>query len=239
MKSQLYKAAILATIGLASVSAVKAESYGDLIVGFTTQSGTDHMYDLGALSTLTSGETWSAATLGITGGSFYWGVIGDATAADSSFLTGISSTADTLWLTTGGVKPAAANGSTVSSADTGINGVLVNFGGSTASYSAGSTATDLASDDNSWNQQTIVGPHATSFVNSYANPNVQNQATASLWQVTGDSSSPVLDGTFNLGTDGTLTFNTVAVPEPATYGLLAASGLLVVSLRNQFRRKQA
>jgi hypothetical protein len=33
--------------------------------------------------------------------------------------------------------------------------------------------------------------------------------------------------------------NPVAVPEPATYGILASASLLVVSLRSQFRRKQA
>src|ERR1035437_5022181 len=96
----LYKAALLAALGLGSITAVQAESYGDLIVGFTTTTGIDHLYDLGSLSLLTSGQTWDAATLGITGGTYSWGVVGNAGAADSAFLTGISSTSDTLWTTT-------------------------------------------------------------------------------------------------------------------------------------------
>jgi hypothetical protein len=48
-------------------------------------------------------------------------------------------------------------------------------------------------------------------------------------------------GTFdiNVNTDSVTFTGVDAVPEPATYGLLAASGLLIVSLRRQFKAKNA
>jgi hypothetical protein len=67
-----------------------------------------------------------------------------------------------------------------------------------------------------------------------------------LWEVVGSSSAQtaadIYEGyfAFNANTDSlTFTGAAVSVPEPTTYGLLAGAGLLVVSLRNQFRRKQA
>jgi hypothetical protein len=53
----------------------------------------------------------------------------------------------------------------------------------------------------------------------------------------GTSHQSVYQGYFTLNSNGVLDFT--AVPEPSTYGLLAGAGLLVVSLRNQLRRKQA
>jgi hypothetical protein len=52
----------------------------------------------------------------------------------------------------------------------------------------------------------------------------------------------VLEGTFTLDVSGatpTLTFATVSVPEPTTYGIAAGLGLLVLSLRRQFSKKAA
>ena len=41
---------------------------------------------------------------------------------------------------------------------------------------------------------------------------------------------------FSLATDGTLTYGSVAVPEPASFGALAGLGMLLVSLRRQFMK---
>jgi hypothetical protein len=56
----------------------------------------------------------------------------------------------------------------------------------------------------------------------------------------GSSSKAGYEGYFTFNSDGTLDFTTGSgtVPEPATYGIFAGAGLLVVSLRNQLRRKQ-
>jgi hypothetical protein len=48
------------------------------------------------------------------------------------------------------------------------------------------------------------------------------------------------EGSFILGSDGTLQFDVAPiVPEPMTYGLLSGLGLLAVSLRHQIRRLRA
>ena len=66
----LYKSALLAALGLASVTAVQAASYnGDIIIGFTSTSGNDLFADLGTVANLTDGENFaisglSAYTLG-------------------------------------------------------------------------------------------------------------------------------------------------------------------------------
>ncbi len=217
MKNQLSVALLLA-LGLAGESAVQAESYGDLIVGFTTQSGSDHMYDLGSATTLVNGQTWNLATLltGINLTTVHWGIIGDATAGDSSFLSNFSGK-DTLWSTTAGPVPPNNNESAFGQADTGVNIILVSFGGSTASYSAGSSATDAATDDNSWNTDTLNPLHATDFANSYDNPNVIGLSSASFWQTTADSSTPVKLGSFSLASTGVLTYNVGTTPPTAGF----------------------
>jgi len=234
----MYKFALLAALGLASVSAVKAESYGDLIVGFTTGSGSDVIYDLGNLSTLTSGETWSASTLGISGGTYSWGVIGDG----SSAYQGTSY--DTLYTTLAAGLPFRLNGNGAWQApDTGINTLVAQLPGGAANFgpNSGTTiATTVAGNPNpnSWLAETVNGSLSTAFHNAYVNPNVANQAVADLYQVNDDNSAPTIDGTFSLSSGGTLTFNTVsAVPEPATYGLLSGAGMLLLGLRRQFSRK--
>jgi hypothetical protein len=56
----------------------------------------------------------------------------------------------------------------------------------------------------------------------------------------GSSSKAVYQGDFTFNSDGTLdyTFASSAVPEPSTYGIFAASGLLALSMRRQFLRQQ-
>jgi hypothetical protein len=56
----------------------------------------------------------------------------------------------------------------------------------------------------------------------------------------GGTHKTVYQGDFTFNSDGTLDFTTAftSAPEPSTYGLAAAGGLLLVSLRHQFRRKQ-
>ena len=239
---KMYKLVILAAIGLASVPAVKAESYGDLIVGFTTQTGTDHLYDLGNLASLTIGQTRTASALGLTSGAYTFGVIGDAYAADytsnGGFLTTLSGSFDTLWATTSGATPVVANKSVFGAADTGITSILNQFPGKSANTNPGDNTSIAASDDNSWATQTINGTKTSNFVNAYGNPNAVNQGAAILWQVADDGvSAPVAVGQFNLDSSGNLSFN--SVPEPSTYGLLLGAGVALLAFRKSTVRKTA
>ncbi len=220
---KLHKAALLAALGLASVSAVKADTFGDLIVGFTTQSGNDVLYDIAnGGGNLYNGESWSAATLGISAGSvnsYSWGVIGDALGSDES------TSYDSVWTTKAGLTPTKLNGGSAWGAvDTGITSVYGNAPG-----------TDPASDANSWNKETLNGTLGTDYLNAYLNPNTAGASTINFYEVIDNNTAPALQGDFSLGNDGTLTFN--AVPEPATCGMIAGFGLLILSLRNQLRRQ--
>lgn len=194
---------------LASIPAIKAETYGDLIVGFTKKSGTDYMLDLGSSANLTNGSSWnlSAALSGYTLSAVNWGVAADAMVGDHSFLPNISTAADTLWSTTPVQAPPTANESTWGFFESGINSILGNFPGGPYNTNPGDSLTIAASDDNSWYTQTINGSQTTDIVNSYVNPNIVGVSSGILWQTTADNSAPVPLGVFNLSSSGILTFS--------------------------------
>ncbi len=229
MKKQLQATLLAVVTGVAASSAQAATYNGDLLIGFTAQSGTDVIYDLGATSSLFNGQTWNLSSLlsGFNLSTVNWGVIGDK-----------SGTPRVAWTTTavGGAVPANLPSNTKwATLDTATKSIYQNF--STAG--AGVSLSIAATDDNSWNQQTINGTLATAYHNAYANPNVVGLTSDTFYQVSANNTSPVELGSFSLGADSMVTYTTVAVPEPSTYSLLAGAGLLAVSLRNQFRRKQA
>ena len=226
-----HKAAVLAAIGLASLSAsTEAATYnGDLIIGFSgTGSSSDLIYDLGSASSLFDGEQWTLGSLlsGIDLTTVMWGVIGDVN----------SGSPRTAWTTTGGVVPPAVPGAgTVNAINTSLKSIYQNVG---PNAGAGNYAVVLTSDDNSWKSQTIAPSLVTQYKNVYGDPNVTGLTTASLFLTPGNNSVPTLLGTFSLAANGTVTYNVTPVPEPGTYGLLAVGGLVVLALRSQFRRKQ-
>jgi hypothetical protein len=228
---KLYRTALLAALGLASMVTAQAATYnGDLIVGFTTQSGSDVIYDLGAESSLTSGETWNLASL-LSGfsslSSVNWGVLGDKNISGSRY----------VWSTTDGTTApnTVNNNSAWGKIDNAIGSIYSNFG----TAGAGQSLSIDSGDANSWNQQTINGSGSTQYINLAAqlSPNVLGLTSDSLYGALANGSDPVLLGNFALGNNGVLTFT--AVPEPITFGAFAGAGLLLVSLRNQLRRKQA
>lgn len=228
MKKQL-KAVILAAAAVAATSAQAATYNGDLLIGFTAQSGTDVIYDLGAASSLANGQTWDLSSLlsGFNLSTVNWGVIGDK-----------SGTPRVAWTTTAvgaGAPPFLPSNTKWGTLDTATKSIYSGF----ATAGAGVSLSIDATLDNSWNQQTINGTLATAYHNAYANPNVVGLTSDTFYQVSANNTAPMELGNFALGANGTVTYTTVAVPEPSTYGLLAGAGLLAVSLRNQFRRKQA
>ena len=185
----------------------KSESYSDLLVGFTTQSGSDIIYDLGSLTALTDGQTWSAGTLGISVGNVNnckWGVVGDDYAANGSVAQ------NTLWTTDGVVPSILINGgSKFNSIDSSISSIfkpILDNGWTNYTVSAG--------DANSWNNQTISGALTTQYHNAYVNPNTIGVTSNYLYEITDQNIPAVPVGVFSLSSNGTLTFNLVASSSP-------------------------
>jgi hypothetical protein len=221
------RAALLAAAAFAVVASTQAATYtGDLLIGFTSQSGNDFIFDLGQASALTSGQQFnlSSQLSGFNLNTVNWGIVGDKN------VLGVR----TAWTTTGGASPIPVNSTAAwGTLDTATKSIYQNFpvGGANDSFSIAST------DDNSWNQQTINGSLTTQYHNAYENPNLVGTGTATLWNLVANGSPGSQFGSFTLGANGMVTFT--AVPEPTTYGVLAGFGLLVLSLRRSFSQKSA
>jgi hypothetical protein len=225
-----YKAALLAVLGLASLSAAQAATYpkGDLIVGFTIGSagaGTDLIYDLGQTSSLTDGQSWDLSSL-LTGynlNNVQWGVIGNTTSPRVD------------WTTTDGTQAATVGTLTLFNGLNSIDGGIYSFFGTAG---AGQYAVVDYSEQNSWYSQTVSPTLTTQYKTMYEDPNVTGLTTATLWNAAYQT-TPTEMGSFTLNGSGVLSFNVTPVPEPSTMGLFSAgAGMLVLAWRNKSRRKQ-
>ena len=223
----MYKLALLAAVGLVSITSAQAQyNQGDLLVGFTTGSGNDLIYDIGSASSLTQGESWNLASL-LTGNlstiaNDSWGVIGVTPGAYNAGTSTIFTTASGS--NVGALGSIGKNQFKAAITDVGTIGL---------DFSSGVSAYDAASDGNSWNSQ---ANGSTGFAADTTNPNATGVATQTFY--TEQSTGLGQDSFFSLGSTGTLTFGTaVSVPEPATYGLLSGAGMLLLGLRRQLSRK--
>jgi hypothetical protein len=225
-----YKLALMAAIGLVSVTVAQAQYSGDLVVG-VYQSGVANteVYDLGTFGGLYSGETWNLSSALNTAGfsatlnsSADFGVVGFDTVSPGSLDESV------MYVTTAGSTPLTLTGSSkynVPRAD--IATIGSNEGAQTIN----------AENDVDWYSQTLSGgPGLTSDLGYNLGSAVTG--TLDLWSVQDNGSAPTLDGFFGLNASNEiLTF--VAVPEPTTYSIMAGAGLLMLSLHNKFRRKQS
>ncbi len=225
---QYYQTALVAALGLASVSLASAATYpkGDLLVGFTGGTGTDLIYDLGQASSLTNGQTWTLNTLlaGYTLSSVQWGVVGNTTSPRAA------------WTTTDGTQ--AGTLSTPGNYNS-LNGIDISFYNFFGAAGADQFATVDSTDQNSWYAQTVNPTLTTQYQTIYENPNVTGLSSATLWNAP-LATTPSAAGSFALDNTGTLTFTAAPVPEPSTLALLSAgSGLLFLAWRKNNRRSQA
>jgi hypothetical protein len=206
-----FKYALLAASALAvAASAQAAYSSGDLLIGFTGGSS-DFIYDLGKVTSLTSGETWSlGSALGT-----QFGVVG-ASAPASGFIYATSAdSAENGYVLSANYSQAKANIATIA-------GTLT---------LAGQSRTTTPGDTTGWTYQTSqpAGTPGNILQNNLFDPNVSVGSTAYLFQNAAQTAA-LADGSFTYDTSsGMVTYT--AVPEPATFSLLGGLGLLALALR--------
>jgi hypothetical protein len=219
-----YKLALLTVLGLATASAVQAQN--DLVVGiYQPGSANTTTLDLGLDGVPASGQTWdltsslSAAGISSVTSAGQFGVIGDDQLAPNN-------SGRVVYVTDVGTPNHVVGQSQWNNVDTAASSITIGTAPVGSSFS--------------WD--TEINPNKPNTVAAALGEDIGTGVSSQLdlWTVDANNDAPVLDGYFTFNTTSDiLTFDTVSVPEPTTYGLLAGAGLLIVSLRNQFSRKQA
>ena len=190
----------------------------DLIIGFTKKSGNDLVYDIGQASALVDGQTWNISNLlyGVSANFnvLNWGVLGD----------------DTLhiaWSTSTNGTPGSIDNGTLNSIDTAIQSIFIGPPGFTNGiFGAGIYLIVAASEDNSWNGQTIVGTTSSSYINVYNySPNALGLTSCNLYKATDNNSTPTLQGKFTLNANGVITYNVNVSSPVAIFSGKPTSGL--------------
>ena len=245
--TKTYKLTLLAALGLASVTAAKADyANGDLLVG-VYQPGVANttVVDLGSFSSISGStyQTWNlssalaAAGFGSTlSGSATFGVVGESSTGTTAF--------HAIYETV--VSPSTPPTFSGAGAFNGIKTDVVNIGNLTAGPGTFATLVipnpNLNAQSGDWYSQTVnyVANQGGITLSSGVNPAATVGTSDILYKTTANGATPVAFNSFSLNPNTeVLTYGTAAVPEPATYGMIAGLGLLAFSLRNQFRGKQA
>lgn len=200
------KLALLATTFGFTLTSARAASYnGDLIVGFTTQSGNDLVYDIGSQASLTDGQTWDLSTLlsSYNLNVVNWGIIGDKNIGG----------ARTALMTTSGAAPnSIASSAAWSPIDLATKAIYQYF----PAAGAGQYETIDSGDASSWNLETTINGlgNNSSYISNQGDPNVAGKTSAPLFGVIANGSAPAKLGTFTLSGSGLLTFNVVSSTPP-------------------------
>jgi hypothetical protein len=262
-----YKVALLAALGLASVSVAQAQfTINDLYLGFTQSSASsDLIIDLGQAGNLIGGTSQinlsadlggltafnstfnPSSTPGFVGSGVTMGILGaNNTAGSDGVFTSENRTATGNPISQfGSVNISSKSHSQSSMANSAavVNGIM------SAEIPSLPTAGNLVTDPDK-TMSVALGSGTTSFyVKSGVTPTgviggsgVIEEDLWSASQAAGSAGAYTYDGvfTFNYGNDS-LTFDpaTESVPEPSTLGLLAGGGLLLVLMRGKLIRKQA
>ena len=241
-----YKVALLAALGLVTVSSARAFTQGDVLLGLTdnstvnTSAHNDYVIDIGSLNQFTSTSIKS----GTLSASSIASVVGTDSASSVNHLAfGV------IGGTSGGVNQWNQSG-----AYTGpVTGTAI--AGSASLYTSVALGVTPSGNGSSWTSLVSANPNTGStdvsggIDGNTGNPMVflsGGTASAAFLSVVydgTDTQNPTQLGTFaiNLSND-TWTYNglnATAVPEPSTYGLIAVAGVLLVGVRRQFVKKNA
>ena len=228
MKTHI-RIALMTLSAAALATSTQAAIYnGDLLIGFTSGSGNDLIYDLGSPSSLHDGQQWDLSSLvsGFTLSTVQWGVVG------SQKIGGVGN----LWATTSGSIGASQLPGNPQWA--GPETAIKSIGSDFLTLAPGSYITPPSGgvgSDNSWYVQTVSGPLTTDYINNYDSPNNTGIGSANLYHVVADNSQASIVSTFSLDPGGRLTLSTV--PEPSVLSLVSGLGFLAVSFRSKLARK--
>jgi hypothetical protein len=253
--NNIIKGALLAAAGLAVTATAQAQyTYNSdhLLLGFTKPGSTgDLVIDLGSASSINAGVWGAAATdLNLNGNTGY----GSASAFQSQ-LNSLYGTMNTLnWGVVGGHYNNAANTAIFSTVPTGAaappKGAA--WGPATSAIDTAGGAITAGNQvvvdhtqgyGNSWSEMVSPGTLTANFASEYNDPSSSTPSTFAtgvnyqsedLYKVV-PNSTPQYEGTFTLGSDGSLSFT--PVPEPSTCSLLAGFGVLAMIMRNRLARK--
>jgi len=244
-------AAVAAVIGLASQGAY-AQSAGDLLLGINNNDsgGTaDLVVDLGTFANLNAHQntafslgvnnTTLASDLGGTGGpaSYNVGIVGakSVPTGTSSLFVSVKDNGTGTASAQGSTTPPSLSQANYGSALGNVFPAVVTGNNTTFTVNIAKDPTTVGTGDSSFSANTGINPLANVGGNSVVLDLYREQSagTPGSWSYLGD----IL---VNFSTD-TYTFDPVAapVPEPATYGVIAGAGLLMLALRRQFVRKNA
>jgi len=214
MKNIQIKIALLVLLGLAAIESAQAQIGGatynnDLIVGFSTQSGMDTLYDLGGVSSLTNGESWNLASL-LTSydlSTVDWGVIASVATNHTQYLTFNPGPGA---LTAPPPVPSFGAWNAINTA------VKTIYNDNFVTAGAGNSATVSASLPYSWNVETISPTLGTDYINEEggANVNAVGETTVGFFAQPDSGITPPQLGNFSLNASGVVTFNTLSTAPP-------------------------
>jgi hypothetical protein len=196
--------------------------------------------NLGDLSTLFSGGGFDTVLASVQGGInsggataryLYTTVLRQGSGTDYS----IAGTETAPAGSRGAVASAAGNPPTLISQNTALqtHGGSVPLVGATAGNSFTTLIVTPANTAGAPNGESLVGTSGIFFLDLFRDTFTSTIGAAVPFTYQGSIELNLNNGQISF-LDGP-----TAVPEPSTYGLLAGAGLLMVILRNQFRRKQA
>ena len=252
---KLYKAALLAALGLTSVTAAQAQSAAtDVFIGFNNAGSTnsaannDYVVDLGAAAqftttaTLNLSSSFNATTFATAFGA---DLAGSSYGNYNNVAVGAVHGATGISVFTTALSPNTPNGgdfaNLIAAAQAGVAGAL------------GTGSQLIASGSGNWGTYISTSPNANAGTFAgldNANPMQylsSGTITEILWQSTqtGGGRFPTYSAFTELGTlaidvnTGSVIFTGVAaVPEPSTYALFGGAGLMLLAFRNKFRRVQ-